>query len=74
MAKAVVLNKNNLRAKKIEAADYPISKISEGRRLVRINETLPFRVRFTTIMVPGYSSTNIPGIGIQVIGFSNYIL
>lgn len=74
MAKAVILDKNNLRTRKIETADYPISKISEGRRLVRINETLPFRVRFTTIMVPGYSSTNIPGIGIQVIGFSNYIL
>lgn len=74
MATAVILNKNNLRTKKIETANYPISKISEGKRLVKINETLPFRVRFTTITVPGYSSTNVPGIGIQVIGFSNYIL
>jgi hypothetical protein len=74
MAKAVISNKNSLRVTKIETADYPSSKISEGRRLVRINEALPFRVRFTTITVPGYSSTNVPGIGIQVIGFSNYIL
>jgi hypothetical protein len=74
MAKAVILDKNNLRTRKIETADYPISRIFEGKRLVKINETLPFRVRFTTITVPGYSSANIPGIGIQVIGFSNYIL
>jgi hypothetical protein len=63
MATAIITNKQN-----------HIAKISQGRRTVKINEVLPFRVRFTTIMVPGYSSTNIPGIGIQVIGFSNYIL
>jgi hypothetical protein len=74
MAKAVITNKVGLRAKRIEAADYPLAKIVEGRRLVEINQTIPFRVRFTTITVPGYSSTNVPGIGIQVIGFSNYIL
>jgi hypothetical protein len=74
MAKAVISNKNRLVARKIETADYPVSKIVQGKRLVKINETIPFRVRFTTITVPGYSSTNIPGIGIQVIGFSNYIL
>jgi hypothetical protein len=74
MAKAVISNKARLVARIIETADYPISKIVQGRRLVEINETVPFRVRFTTITVPGYSSTNIPGIGIQVIGFSNYIL
>lgn len=74
MAKAVVTNKKSLVLKKIEAVNYPVSKIIQGRRLVEINETIPFRVRFTNIMVPGYSSTNIPGIGIQVIGFSNYIL
>jgi hypothetical protein len=74
MAKAVISNKTRLVARIIETADYPISKIVQGRRLVEINETVPFRVRFTTITVPGYSSTNIPGIGIQVIGFSNYIL
>jgi hypothetical protein len=74
MAKAVISNKNRLVARKIETADYPVSKIVQGKRLIKINETIPFRVRFTTITVPGYSSSNVPGIGIQVIGFSNYIL
>lgn len=50
------------------------SKIVPSKRQVRINDTLPFRVRFTNIMVPGYGPNNVPGIGIQVIGFSNYIL
>ena len=74
MAKAVVLDKTRLVARRIETADYPIAKIIQGRRFAEINETIPFRVRFTTITVPGYSSSNVPGIGIQVIGFSNYIL
>jgi hypothetical protein len=74
MASVVISNKIKHKTQRIETADYPISKIIQGRRQVRINEILPFRVRFTTITVPGYSSANIPGIGIQVIGFSNYIL
>lgn len=41
---------------------------------VAISSTLPFRVKFTSIKVPGYSSSNPPPIPLQVIGFSNYIL
>jgi hypothetical protein len=35
---------------------------------------LPFRLTITNIGIEGYSENNPPGIGIQVIGFSNYIL
>jgi hypothetical protein len=49
-------------------------KITTGKRLVRINQVLPFRVKFTNIMIPGYSPTNIPPIGIAIIGVNNYIL
>lgn len=62
MAKAVIID------------DSRNIKIVKSRRLVKINDVVPFRVRFTNIMVPGYGSNNIPGIGIQVIGYSNYIL
>ena len=34
---------------------------------------MPFRVNFQTIDIGGYSPTNIPPIGIAVIGFNNYI-
>jgi hypothetical protein len=74
MATAIILPKQKQKTRKIETSDFHIAKISQGRRTVKINEVLPFRVRFTTIMVPGYTSNNIPGIGIQVIGYSNYIL
>ncbi len=35
---------------------------------------LPFMVSITNIGIEGYSPSNPPGIGIQIIGFSNYIL
>jgi hypothetical protein len=35
---------------------------------------LPFRVSLTNIGLQGYNPSNPPGIGIQIIGFSNYIL
>jgi len=74
MATAVIIPKQKQKARKIETSNFAIAKISQGRRTVKINDVIPFRVRFTNIMVPGYSSTNIPVIGLQVIGYSNYIL
>ena len=35
---------------------------------------LPYRVSLTNIGLEGYNPANPPGIGIQIIGFSNYIL
>jgi hypothetical protein len=49
-------------------------KLYPDRRIVKINQVLPFRVRFTNIMVPGYSPTNVPPIGIAIIGVNNFIL
>jgi hypothetical protein len=74
MATAVIIPKQKQKTRKIEASNFAIAKISQGTRTVKINDVIPFRVRFTNVMVPGYSSTNIPGIGLQVIGYSNYIL
>ena len=45
-----------------------------GKRISLIEETLPFRIKFTAIMVPGYGPNNVPAIPLQVIGYSNYIL
>jgi hypothetical protein len=56
------------------SVNHPISEISYLAHLSVINSILPFRVRFTTIGIEGYSSDNPPGIGIQVIGYSNYII
>ena len=73
MATAIISNKTGT-TRKIESVDYPRFSVRPSKRTVLINETLPFRIRLTNITVPGYSATNVPGIGVQVIGFSNYIL
>jgi hypothetical protein len=74
MATATISLKQEQKLKSLDTKNYPISKISEGRRTVKINEVLPFRVRFTNIVVPGYSASNPAPIGIAVIGLNNYIL
>jgi hypothetical protein len=74
MASAVIFLKEKQKVRSLETKDYFISKISEGKRTVKINEVLPFRVRFTNIMVPGYGPSNPAPIGVAVIGFNNYIL
>lgn len=43
-------------------------------KVITVEETLPFMLSITNIGIEGYSPSNPPGIGIQVIGFSNYIL
>jgi len=65
MATAVIIDDYRNRKTIPETVNYPISKISYS---------LPFRVRFTTVIIEGYSSSNPPGIGIQIIGFSNWII
>ncbi len=47
-------------------ADYP--------KITTVTEVLPFRLTITNIGIEGYSASNPPGIGVQIIGFSNYIL
>lgn len=74
MASAVISNKQKQKTRFVESKNYPIARISEGRRTVKINEVLPFRIKFTNIMVPGYGPNNPAPIGIAVIGLNNYIL
>lgn len=37
-------------------------------------DVLPFKLRITNIGIEGIDPSNPPGIGVQIIGFSNYIL
>jgi hypothetical protein len=75
MAKAVLSNKKNGITKSIEQEDFAkIVKFNYGTRTVRIDQVLPFRVKFTSIGIEGYGPNNVPPIPLQVIGYSNYIL
>lgn len=74
MATAVIIDDYRNRVAIPKAVDYQITQIDFPVRLTTIESVLPYRVRFTTIGIEGYSNTNPPGIGIQVIGYSNWIL
>lgn len=76
MAKAVITNKVSGNTRSLASKDYPIITINPKAypKTIKINEVLPFRISFTNIMVPAYSSTNIPPIGIAIVGVNNYIL
>jgi hypothetical protein len=66
MARAVLSNKNPITTSSLQTKKYPKS--------ILINQTLPFRVRFTNIGIQGFSPSNVPPIGLAVIGINNYIL
>ena len=74
VARAIISDKKKINTVLIENDGFFRSTVSESRGTVLINEVLPFRIRFTDIRIPGYNQNNIPGIGLQIIGYSNYIL
>lgn len=74
MATAVITSKNPVITRTIDKVNNPTTIIVGPKRLSIINDTLPYRLRFTTIQVPGYGNNNPPGIGLQVIGYSNWII
>jgi hypothetical protein len=73
MANAIILDDLNNKTKFVSTKDYSIVKIKDLTRNVRIEEVLPFRVKFTNIQIQSVTSM-IPAIPLQVIGYSNYIL
>lgn len=65
--------KNKL--KSVNSKDYPISRIRENDRITRVEEVLPFRVKFINLGIGTIYNPNNPApIGILVVGFNNYIL
>jgi hypothetical protein len=43
-------------------------------RLSRVIYKVPFKIRIQNITVPSYTPSNVPPIGIAIIGINNYIL
>jgi hypothetical protein len=73
MALAIISDETKQKIKKVNSFSYPITKIIPIESGIKINEVLPFRVRFSTIGIPS-AYAGVPGIGIQIIGINNYIL
>lgn len=61
-------------AQNIKTSNYPEPTIYPGERMSIVSEVLPFRIKFTNLVVPRVSFADVPGLGLQVIGFNNYIL
>lgn len=75
MATAVIVKTNNGKIARAKAVDYGIAKISYSAPFIsKVSHTMPFRVSFTNIQVPGYNVNSPAPIGIAIIGFNNYIL
>jgi len=74
MATALILDELNNKTKRIFPIDYPLIQVEDFTRNTLITEILPFRVKFTAIQIVAIGLGNTPGIGLQVIGYSNYIL
>ena len=73
MASSVLSNKNQNITKSITLSNSYSVKIKKQNPTVKINEVLPFRVRFTNIGISG-DGLSIPPIGLAIIGLNNYIL
>lgn len=61
--------------RKIDQSQYNKKiKFSTGKQKIKINQNLPFRVKFMPGTISEYSANNPAPIGIAVIGVNNYIL
>jgi hypothetical protein len=76
MATATVLCSDSKRVSKVIdlCNNYSSSVIEDNLFLSEIGYKIPFKIRVFNITVPGFSPTNVPPIGIAIIGFNNYIL
>lgn len=74
MAKAVITEARPVVTKKIYQKLKINAKFIDVPGKVKVNEVLPFRVRFTTLGVNSYGPNNPAPIGIAVVGFNNYVI
>jgi hypothetical protein len=66
MATATVINTDSQRV-------IEINPTCQNRQAIVLYD-LPFKIRITNIKVPGYSPTDVPPIGLAIVGLNNYIL
>jgi hypothetical protein len=74
MSKAVISDKTKHITRWVKPADFSNSKIKYKSGNVKINHTLPFKVKFINIGIASYSPSRPAPIGIAVIGVNNYVL
>lgn len=60
--------------RRVKQSDYSNSKIIFSFRKVKINNIIPFRVRFSNTDAVTYGPGNAAPIGIAIIGLNNYVM
>lgn len=73
MASVKIVDSPNI-LKTIKQFSYPILNIKKSNKSTVIEQVLPFKIQFINIGIPSYGPSNIPPIGIAIIGINNYIL
>jgi hypothetical protein len=74
MSKSIIVDKAKRSVRYIKNSNFFTSKISYRSGTVKINQTLPFRIKFTNIGIAGYGQGGAAPIGIAVIGLNNYVM
>ena len=74
MAKAVIQDVKSGYVKKIFTDSNGSASIRYSFGNAKIQNVLPFRVKFTNIGIQAYGPGNPAPIGIAIVGFNNYIL
>lgn len=74
MSKSIIIDKPKHIVRYIKNSNFFTSKIKYKPGNVKINETLPFRIKFTNIGISGYGPGGAAPIGIAIIGLNNYVL
>lgn len=74
MAKAVIIGESKHLTRSIKNSDFYRSKIKYKNGNVKINHTLPFKVKFINIGIQTYGQGNGAPIGIAIIGLNNYVM
>jgi hypothetical protein len=74
MAKAVIKDATKYLLKSVKLSHFYNSKITHKSGTIKINQTLPFRVKFTNVGIHAYGRGNAAPIGIAIIGVNNYVM
>jgi hypothetical protein len=74
MSKSVIVDKTKRSVRYIKNSNFFTSKIKYSSGHVKINQTLPFKIKFTNIGISGYGPSGAAPIGIAVIGVNNYVM
>ena len=71
---SVKILENLYKLKTLKSSNFSIFSIKKSNKVTVIQPVIPFRIKFVNVGIPGYSPSNVPPIGIAVIGINNYIL